>query len=177
MKLMIAQLMLLSIIFCGSAMADTDTQPFALLDADGNITGPAPGSLSHLTRTENMILVTAEVSGLVPGDATTLWFFVVDLATGAQALGNATGNVVKSDGTLEYGAILREGTNEPGHQVIFSDNPDGELLADAATALAVLVVQTHGQARGGKMLREQVSQLLANCTPSCADVQVVFHFP
>jgi hypothetical protein len=158
-------------------MADTDTLPFDLLDANGNITGPAPGSLSHLTRTDDMVLVTAEVSGLVPGDATTLWFFVVDLATGAESLGNASGNVVKSDGTLEFGAILREGTNEPGHQVIFSDNPDGELLADVSTALVVLVVQTHGQGRGGKKLREQLSQLEANCTPSCADVQIVFHFP
>lgn len=176
MKISISRVVLLSVFLLGPAMADTDTQPFLELDENGDIGGPAIGSLSHATRTENMILVTAEVSGLTPGDATTLWFFVVN-GDGAEALGNASGNVVKSDGTLEYGAVLREGTNEDGHEVIFSDNPGGELLTDAATALVVLVVQTHGQARGGKKLREQLSQLVANCTPSCSDVQIVFHFP
>lgn len=173
MKRFISRVLLLSMFVCGSAVAQTDTAP---LLSFADFTTPVGGN-SHLTRTDDMVLATLEVEGLVPGDAVTLWW-VVDEGFGGLAIGNATGNVVKSDGTLEFGAVLREGANEPGHQIV--DHPLGPgapLLTDAQTAVVILVVQIHGQARGGKKLREQVSQLDANCTPSCADVQVALHFP
>jgi hypothetical protein len=183
MKFLISKVLLISMFVCGSAMADTDTQPLLLLDELGNPTVPVDGSWSHLTRTDGMILVTAEVAGLVPGDAMTLWWVVFndqnDCSSGGDCvvLLNASGNVVKSDGTLELGAILREDADPLGHQVIFANTDNGELLTNAATAGVILVVQTHGQGRGGKKLREQISQLEANCTPSCADVQIAFHSP
>jgi hypothetical protein len=93
-------------------------------------------------------------------------------------VGNATGNVVKSDGTLEFGATLHQDWNDPSHQVIFNNgfDPDGSLLTvEPDDAEIHVIVQTHGQARGGKKLREQLSNLEANCTPACADVQFAVH--
>jgi hypothetical protein len=194
MKHFISKVVLISMFVCGSAMADTDSQPLLSFPdfLAGNLV-PIPEGMSYLTRTDDgMILVTVEVTGLVPGDAVTLWALIlndptesdpdcVDLDGNADpscsTLSNASGNVVKSDGTLEFGAILHEDMTEPGHQVIFANTVGGELLTDADTAGVILVVQIHGQARGGKKLREQISQLEANCTPSCADVQVALHFP
>jgi len=169
-------------------MAGTDTQPLRSF-ADGD----PIGGWSHLTRVNaNMILATLEVVGLVPGDAVTLWWVVFndpgscltspcsdiefeDVTRAQISVGNATGNVVKSDGTLEFGAVLRKGANEPGHQVVFIATESGKFLNDAYAAEVHFVVQIHGQARGGKKLREQLSMIDANCTPSCADVQFAIH--
>ena len=182
MKLLVPKVMLLTVFVCGPVMADTDTQPLLLLDELGNPTAPVDGSWSHLTRTDDMLLLTAEVSGLEPGDTMTLWWFIVNSGCTAggdcTVLANANGNIVKSDGTLEFGAVLCEGEADAmGHQVIFANTDDGELVTDVDSAFVILVVQSHGQARGGKQLREQVSELEANCTPSCVDVQIAFHAP
>jgi hypothetical protein len=171
MKSFVSRVVLISMFVCGSAMADTESVPVQLL-ADDMLTD----GWSHLTRTDDMILVTMEVTGLVPGNAVTLWWVVLNAdATAPTAIGNASGNVVKSDGTLEFGAVLREGENEPGHQIILNAGGDGAPMLTDADAPIFFVVQTHGQARGGKKLREQLSMFEANCTPSCADVQYAFH--
>jgi hypothetical protein len=149
-----------------------------------------------------MVLITLEATGLNPGDAVTLWWVVWNnpagctdlicgddefddetgaaLAEAGAAVGNATGNVVKSDGTLEFGATLRQDANDPEHQVVFNNgfDPDGSILTvEPDEAEFHVVVQTHGQGRGGKKLREQLAYLEANCTPACADVQFAVHLP
>lgn len=178
----------------GTAVADTESVPVQWF-ADGS----ESGGWSHLTRTESAVFITVEAAGLAPGDAVTLWWVVFNDPAGcgnacgddefepdgpgfgpAQvAVGNATGNVVKSDGTLEFGGKLRMGVNEPGHQVVFNAGGDGAALltVDPAAAEIHVVVQSHGQGRGGKKLREQLSLLEANCTPACADVQFAVHQP
>ncbi len=193
MKSIISRVMLVAIIVCGSAVADTDTQP-VLWFADASLTG----GMSHLTRTTDTILVTVEVVGLVPGDAVTLWWVVFNNPAGCGAacgddefdpngpgfgpaqvaVGNATGNVVKSDGTLEFGGILRQGINDD-HQILFGAGGDGVNLLTVAPddAEVHIVVQIHGEARGGPKLREQLTFFEANCTPSCADVQFAVHQP
>lgn len=172
----------------GVAAADTDSKPLQWF-ADGVDTG----GWSHLTRLEDMVLATLEVVGLNPGDAVTLWWVVFndpsscsdgecgedDFANAGAAgisVGNATGGIVKADGTMEMGAVLREGAGEPaGHQVLLAAAPGGIFLVDAAMAEIHFVVQIHGQARGGKKLLEQITYFEANCTPSCADVQFAVH--
>lgn len=195
MKSAILSTALFALIVCGVAVADTDTQNTYWF-ADGT----DAGGKSHLSRTDNMILVTLEAAGLNPGDAVTLWWVVFnnpagctggvcgddefDDETGAAlveaqvAVGNASGNVVKSDGTLEFGGRLRQGMNDPAHQVLFNAgfDPAGSLLTvEPANAEVHLVVQSHGQGRGGKKLREQLTYFEANCTPACADVQFAVH--
>ena len=180
---------------CGIALADTDAQP-VLSFADFM---PAGGT-SYLTRLDDTILITLEAAGLNPGDAVTLWWVVWNnpggctggfcgddefddvtgqaLVNAGAAVGNATGNVVKSDGTLEFGATLHQDWNDPSHQVIFNNgfDPNGSLLTvEPEDAEVHVVVQTHGQGRGGKKLREQLSLLESNCTPECADVQFAVH--
>lgn len=196
---------LASLLCCGAVMADTDTQDVYWF-ADGT---PAGGK-SHLTRTDTMILITLEAAELVAGDAHTLWWIVFnnpgacsapgcgeddifDLVNGGLngdgvltaeiAVGNASGNVAKSDGTLEFGARMMSGGDNAGHQVLFTPallmgDPAGPLLtADPHDAEVHVIVQTHGQSLGGKKLQEQLSMVEANCTPACADIQFSVHLP
>jgi hypothetical protein len=194
MKSFISKVVLVSMFVCGSAVADTQ-EADVLWFVDASLTG----GTSYLTRTADTILVTVDVRGLPPGDVVTLWWVVFnnpgscmdpgcsgadlnpDGIMAAQiAVGNATGNVVKSDGTLELGAILREGMNEDGHQVLFNAGPTGVSLLNAGGASQAevhLVVQLHGHGRGGKELRAQLAEFEANCTPSCVDVQFAVHLP
>ena len=192
MKAFISRVVLTAMFVCGSAVADTDTQS-VLRFADGMDTG----GLSHLTRTGDTILVTIEVEGLVPGDAVTMWWVVFNNPAGCTppfcgtdddfteegiinaqiAVGNATGNVVKSNGTLELGGALRKMENDD-HQILFGAGFGVYLLTvDPDDAEVHLVVQNHGQGRGGKKLREQLTYFEANCTPSCEDVQFAVHPP
>lgn len=192
MKKLITSVIFISMFTCGFAAADTDSQPVGWF-ADGT---PAGGT-SHLTRTADAVFLTVDVQELPPGDVVTLWWIVfnnpalcattpcseADFAETPAvqiAVGNASGNVVKSDGTLELGAVLREGENEDGHQVLFNAGGDGESLLNAGGASQAeihLVIQSHGQGRGGKKLLEQLAYFEANCTPACVDVQFAIHLP
>jgi hypothetical protein len=194
MKLIIASAVFSTLLWFGAAFADTDTQDVFWFDETPT------GDKSHLTRTDTMILVTVEAAGLPPGDAATLWWVVWNnpagctdgicgddefndptgaaLAAAGAAVGNASGNVVKSDGTLEFGARLRPNMNEPGHQVLFGADSENHLLTvDPDDAEVHVVVQLHGLARGGGKLLEQLAFFEANCTPGCADVQFAVHLP
>jgi hypothetical protein len=177
---------------CGAAVADTDKQP--VLDFD---TFADTGGDSYLTRYGDTILVSVELEDLTPGDAVTLWWVVFNNPGGCTnpgfcgtvdadfteagiiaaqiGLGNATGNVVKSNGTLEFGGILRQGSSDDHERIFGAGFGDHVLTADPDYAEVHIVAQTHGQGRGGKKLREQLTYLEANCTPSCKDVQFAVH--
>jgi len=178
---------------CSAVMAQTDMDP-----VKWNSSGTETDGKSFLTRTDTMIVLTLEATGLVPGDAHTLWWVVfnnpgecatfpcspADLGNPdvSAAIGNASGNVAKSDGTIEFGGRLVRGGDDAatGHQVLFSSGGSGSLLTASSgddDAEVHLVIQTHGQARGGKKLREQLSMVGVNCTPSCEDVQFAIHVP
>ena len=199
------------LLFNGAVMADTDTTD--VLSFDG---GTPTGGVSHLTRTDDMILITLEAAELVPGDAHTLWWIVFntpegcadygsgeagcgeddifDLVNGGLnvdgvlaagiSIGNASGNVAKSNGTLEFGGRMTRNQNND-HQVLFTPYAFGAnaatdylLYADSADDAEVhVIVQTHGQARGGEKLREQLTYVDTNCTPACADIQFAVHLP
>ena len=161
------------------------------------------GGKSHLTRTDGMILATLEAANLKPGDAYTLWWVVFNMPENCShpggeddifnpdgslneqgivnagiAIGNASGNIVKSDGTLEFGGRLPKGTNNPGHQVLFGAGFDEVMLVRSPHYTEVhLIVQTHGKGRGGPPLLKQLSMVNSNCTPRCADLQFSVHVP
>lgn len=161
------------------------------------------GGKSVLTRTDTMVVASVEAANLVPGDAHTLWWVVFNdpaecsdpcgeddifLPSGdlneegviaAQiGIGNATGNVAKSNGTAEFGGVLRQGVNDD-HQVLFPAGLDGDFLltADPDDAEVHVIVQTHGQARGGKQLAAQLTYVETGCTPFCGDIQFAVHQP
>lgn len=194
-----------SMFFCAAATADTETRPVWWFSDFSE-----SGGWSHLTRTEGMILLTLEAAGLVPGDAHTLWWIVFNTPDGCSnecgeddifnadgslnvagvlsagiSISNASGNIAKADGTLEFGARLIRSGEAGGHQVLLTPHDVGgdettahQLYATAgADAEVHVIVQSHGQARGGKKLLQQLAYVEANCTPVCEDRQVATHMP
>jgi len=186
----------------GSTTGSVDTIWFA--------DGTDAGGRSHLTRTDGMAVGVIEAANLVPGDAHTIWWIVfnlphnctapgcgeddifnpdgtpnfVNIAAAGVAIGNATGNVAKADGTAEFGGRL--GMNDvggSGHQILIPAGgplgPGVNELLNVSPHLAEFhfVVQTHGQARGGPKLLEQLAYNFANCTPTCEDIQAAVHLP
>lgn len=179
----------------------TDTQNLVDFHTGAPLTGE-----SHLTRTADSVLVVVEAEGLVPGDVHTLWWVVFNNPDGCSApcgeddiflpngdlnvpgvmaaeigIGNASGNIAKADGTIELGGHLAQGDTEAGngHQILFAAGLAGDSLLTAAPADAEVhvIVQSHGKARGGPELLEQLSYVDANCTPDCADLQAAIHTP
>lgn len=178
----------------------TDVQP-VLAFSDGSDTG----GQSVLTRTGGMVVAVVEAEGLTPGNAMTMWWVVFndpaacsdgacgeddifledgslneDGIVAAQiAIGNATGNLVKADGTAELGSRLKVGDTSGAHQVVIPAGFQGSSLLTASgnDAEVHLVLQDHGQARGGERLLEQITYLEAHCTPACSDVQFAVHVP
>lgn len=170
------------------------------------------GGKAFVTRTPTMALTTVEAAGLEPSDAYTLWWVVFnaheecsdnacgeddvfvdgDPANGLNiggiraaqiAIGYASGNIAKEDGTLEFGGRLMKDVTS-GHQVLFSVQDDefvpgdGPLLtANGENVEIHLVVQSHGQARGGDQLLKQLSMNQTGCTPRCEDVQAAIFVP
>lgn len=167
------------------------------------------GGDSHLTRIsdDSLVTVVVEGAGLEPGDVHTLWWVVFNnpdecsdpcgeddifadtpsglneatIAAAQIAIGNATGNVAKSNGTVELGAALRVG-DDADHQVlfvpsVFGGTGDHLLNVDPDDAEFHVIVQTHGNARGGPQLLKQLSNVEFGCTPGCADIQFAVHAP
>lgn len=161
------------------------------------------GGQSVLTRTDGMVVLALEAADLRPGDAYTVWWVVfnapencsggecgeddifspdgaLDVA-GVQAaqigVGNATGNIAKTNGTAEFGARLKRNDVTTDHQVLFPAGlaGPGVLTASGLDAEVHLIVQHHGQARGGTQLSNQLSLVEYGCTPGCADVQFAVH--
>ena len=168
--------------------------------------GSDAGGLSHLTRTDGMIVATVEPANLVPGHAHTLWVLVFNnpgncsddvcgeddifnedgTLNGNQVvavglgIANGSGNVAKTDGTLEFGARIPQGADLTalGHQVLFGDGFGPIVLtASPHDAEVHFIIQTHGQARGGPKLLEQLAYVDMNCTPFCSDIQFSVHMP
>ena len=198
----IAVFLLGSGVAIGVPMASTtDTQP-VLRFSDGGDTG----GLSHLTRFDDRLLLVIEGAEVEPNHVYTIWWIVFNNPAGCShpcgeddifnadgslnvdgviaaeiGIGNATGNVAKANGTIEFGAELTQDTNDD-HQVLFpaalgtggqtsvlSEDPDGVEMHG--------IVQTHGQGRGGPQLLKQLSEVFFGCTPGCADIQFAVHLP
>ena len=65
-----------------------------------------------------------------------------------------------------------------GHQVLFGDGFGPIVLtASPHDAEVHFIIQTHGQARGGPKLLEQLTYVDINCTPFCSDIQFAVHVP
>lgn len=169
--------------------------------------GAPAGGTSNLTRTDDgeALLLTIEAEGLTPGDAYTVWWIVFNepgeclegcgeddifnedgTPNGGQivatqvGIGNATGNVAKANGTAEFGAKLVAGDGGTDHQVLipaFGGGGEVLLAGNGNSAEVHLIVQSHGQARGGPQLTSQLSNVEFGCTPECADLQFAVHLP
>jgi hypothetical protein len=154
-----------------------------------------------------MATVVVEAEQLEPGAVHTLWWVVFNNPEGCSApgcgeddiftedglngpgidaaeiaIGNATGNVAKSNGTVELGGALKAGPAglDTDHEVLFVPadfGGDGEGLLNVRPDDAEIhvIVQSHGQARGGPQLLKQLSMVEYGCTPGCEDIQFSVH--
>jgi hypothetical protein len=135
--------------------------------------GSDAGGTSNLTRTDGMVLAVVEAEGLTPGNAYTLWWVVFndpgdcsapgcgedDIFTEAGdfnwdqieaaeiGIGNASGNIAKADGSIEFGARLAQNDDSGAHQVALPAGGSGD------------------------------AYLEYGCTPGCVDVQFAVHLP
>jgi hypothetical protein len=159
------------------------------------------GSVSRLTRFADGVTAVVEAENLVPGHAYTLWWVVFNDPAGCSAspcqdedivnldgslnydgiidaqiaMGHATGNVARGDGTTEFGGTLLQYDNL-GHEVVFGAGFTDYLLTASGTEAEIhLVIQWHGKARGGHPLLMQLGSFEAACTPACEDVQAAIH--
>lgn len=187
----------------GTAMAGDGNSRTSKESVNWFFDGSDTGGESRLTRTGNMVLLLLEAENLTPGDAHTIWFIVFNnpracsapgcgeddifnpdgslnvggVMAAEIAIGNATGNVAKADGTAEFGARLVQNENLPGHQIVFPAGlTSGYLLTTKPKKAEVhLIVQTHGQAMPLPGLLPQLTYLEANCNPNCEDIQFAVH--
>lgn len=187
----------------GAALAQpvastTDTQ--TMFDFGGGDTG----GLSHLTRVDDTLLLEIDAADLVAGHVYTIWWIVFNNPVACSApgcgaddffddspnglndaqiiltgngIGNATGNVAKSDGTAEFGAKLTVDMSND-HQVLWGAGFGPDILtADPDDVEVHVVVQKHSQGRGGPQLLRQLSEVFFGCTPACEDIQFAVHAP
>jgi hypothetical protein len=191
----------------GPTTSTTDGQELANF-ADGTDAGDG---VSHLTRTSEEALIVVEADELNAGEAHTLWWIVFNnpsactddecgeddiflntgdpnaaqIAAARIAIGNATGNIARSDGTIELGSRLQGyAPNAPqvddDHQILFVPSDFGGVGNNLLTvrpndAEVHVILQGHGHARGGPQLLKQLSQEAYGCTPNCVDLQFAVH--
>ncbi len=190
-----------------SALADghlnSTTNTESLYYFSGPDAGGDAGGLSHLTRTNGMIVARGTRKSRA-GYVHTLWVLVFNYPDNCSddvcgeddifnedgtlnepqvvevglGIGNGSGNIAKADGTLEFGARIPMNATNGDHQVLFGQGFGPYLLTESPHDVEVhFIVQTHGQARGGPKLLETLNLEGSNCTPFCSDVQFTVHLP
>jgi len=153
-----------------------------------------PGAYSTLIRNDAGVTMTIHTSGLVPGNAYTVWWVIFnnpaacvdgcgldDLLDPVRSVATrvslvfATGHVVGND-TANFGAWL--GVGDLRDVLPKPPSPAGPYgLENARTAEVHLVIRSHGPA-DPQLLPDQINSFLDGCsTNSCANVQASAHLP
>ena len=122
-----------------------------------NVTGwndliPAPTPDIHgtasLVRRDDGISMTFRTSGLPAGDAVTIWWIIVDPATGNVVSGQfAAGHVVGENGVASFAGSLAEGDTSG---CFHPDFPCAG-LSDARGQVVVLLARVHGPKDPGRI--------------------------
>jgi hypothetical protein len=120
---------------------------------------------STLTRTGSGIAFSLQTSGLLAGDAVTVWWMVFN-PDGSLSVQYAAGHVIDQGGAAEFGGHLSVGDTEG----VINGGPG---LLDAQAANVVLVVRDHGSADPGRV-DEQI-HTFDSCNPTCTDLQMSMH--
>ncbi len=197
---------------CDEALTvpETDAPPiaFSVQTTAGvpvfDFVGPTlvPGASSKITRNSRGVTATLNTSGLMPGNAYTMWMVVFnepdecattpctgdDVAPGTAAVVDViyvAGNVVGSSGTATFSGRRAAGDNSKS---LFTQlGADAPGLIDPRVAPMHLVVRDPGPAIPGQH-PSQLQTFDAACTPAssfglgsganvCADVQFSIHLP
>jgi len=153
----------------GQAQAQTSKADMISLADNTTVVGEA-----RLHRSSMGANVTIKTTGLVPGDAYTVWWLIFNEDPNDDSVMNATGRIADSEGNATFSAFLPVGFmhTEPASgnlRQLF-----GPGLQDVKKAVIGVVVRTHGPSTGNI---EQISTLLGDCDVNvCDDVQIAF-FP
>ena len=165
----------------GAGLRTPPTSVVIQENPDGPPMGPfveIPGTSSTLHRNANGITVNFNTTGLIPGNAYTMWFVIFGDAPGPPILVTyAAGHVVGNSGNGNFSAHLST----------------GEIFDNPLTAEVHLALRTHGPVQP-EMMPEQIQTIDGGCLlpdigfPSgpalypdadivgyCANVQVAMH--
>jgi hypothetical protein len=133
--------------------AQADPATIQTVDVTGwNDLIPAPTPDVHgtasLVRRDDGISMTFRTSGLPAGEAVTIWWIIVDPATGGVVSGQfAAGHVVGENGVASFAGSLREGDTSG---CFHPDFPCAG-LSDARGQVVVLLARVHGPKDPGRI--------------------------
>jgi hypothetical protein len=141
----------LAVALCAFALplaAQADPATTQTVDVTGwNDLGTPPGPTSDvhgtasLVRRDDGISMTFRTSGLPAGDAVTIWWIIVDPATGDVVSGQfAAGHVVGGNGVASFAGSLAEGDTSGCFHPAFPCAG----LSDARGQVVVLLARVHG---------------------------------
>jgi hypothetical protein len=134
-----------------AAYADSATKQ--TVDVTGwNDLIPAPTPDVHgtasLVRRDNSVSMTFRTSGLPAGEPVTIWWIIVDPATGNVVSGQfAAGHVVGNNGVASFAGSLAEGNTSGCFHPAFPCAG----LTDAREQVVVLLARTHGPKDPGRL--------------------------
>ena len=142
------------------------------------------GSSSTIHRNKNGITVNFKTSGLIPGNAYTLWFVVFGDAPGPPSSTYAAGHIVGGSGKGNFSGHLSVG------DIFDMPNSTMSVFNTPRTAEVHMALRSHGPAQPG-MIPEQIQTLDGGCTSGfptgpvlhpdsdvvgyCANIQVAIH--
>lgn len=118
-----------------------------------------------LVRNDNHLSVSGQATGLIPGNAYTVWWIVTDAS--GRIVVNATGGIANAAGEYRFGGALQTGTYEPGETTPRFVLVGGSLV-DPLNAFVRLHVVDHGPPIPGS-IPAQISEIsAAGCPVGCA---------
>jgi hypothetical protein len=141
--------------------ADHDFTSIKMI-ASGAVVGSA-----QLVRNDNGITCVIHTSGLVPGDAYSVWWVI----PGESLIMNASGGIAGGDGTATFAGHLSQGPVPAvdGSTVLSSDDGDFD---NPRTDTVVVVIRHHGPPIPGE-INQQTGSFNFGCgAGGCKNVQI-----
>jgi hypothetical protein len=131
--------------------------------------GPIVGS-ADLVRNNNGITCVIHTSGLVPGDAYSVWWVIPE---DGMLVFNATGGIAGGDGTASFAGHASTGPIGPVDNSVVLSNGDGSFDQPRGDTITV-IIRHHGSPIPG-MINEQTGTFNGGCSlkpaGTCKNVQ------
>ena len=138
---------------------------------EGIAGGDIPDSRAQLVRNDNGVSVTLRTTGLIPGDAYSVWWIVFDNPDFPTMALNTTGGIAGGTGEATFAGHLSAGEIPPVDGKSIVRRGDGN-FDTTRTAKIKVVIRHHGPALPG-VVPAQMSQLNGGCPPNaCGNIQV-----
>jgi hypothetical protein len=146
--------------------ADHDFAKVKVIGA-GTVVGSA-----DLVRNNNGLTCVIHTSGLVPGDAYSVWWVMPDEAL----IYNASGGLASADGTATFAGHASTGPVGPVDGSVVLSNGDGS-FDQPRTDTVTVVIRHHGPPIPG-MINQQTGSFNAGCgAGGCQNVQIATFLP